>query len=82
MARQLRAHLLSLFVRQTLGTFISSENATDLNTLRDLIETGKLTPAIERTYPLSETPDAIDHLRAGGARGKLAITTAGAHEGL
>lgn len=74
MGRQLRAHLLSLFVRQTLGTFIASENATDLIALRELIEAGKVTPAIERTYALSETPEAIDHLRAGRARGKLVIT--------
>ncbi|MBV9663893.1 MAG: NAD(P)-dependent alcohol dehydrogenase [Actinobacteria bacterium] len=79
MGRQLRAHLLSLFVRQTLGTFISSENATDLNELRELIEADKLMPAIERSYPLGETAAAIEHLRAGRARGKLAITIAGAN---
>jgi NADPH:quinone reductase-like Zn-dependent oxidoreductase len=74
MGRQIRAHLLSLLVRQTLGTFISSENATDLNALRELIEAGKLTPAIEHSYPLSETAAAIEYLRAGRARGKLVIT--------
>lgn len=73
MGRQLRAHVLSLFVRQTLGTFISSENATDLVALRELIESGKVTPAIERAYAMSETVAAIDHLRVGRARGKLVI---------
>ena len=61
-------------MRQTLGTFISSENATDLIALRELIEAGEVTPAIERTYTLSETPAAIDHLRAGRTRGKLVVT--------
>ena len=50
----MRAQLLSLFVSQKLGTFISSENAADLIALRDLIEAGKLMPAIDRTYPLSD----------------------------
>lgn len=73
MGRQLRAHLLSLLVRQTLGTFIASENTTDLIALRELIEAGKVTPAVERTYTLSETSAAIDHLRAGRVRGKLVV---------
>jgi NADPH:quinone reductase-like Zn-dependent oxidoreductase len=76
MGRQLRAHLLSMFVRQQLGTFIASENAADLGELRELIEAGKLTPAVERTYPLNETAAAINDLRAGRARGKLAIAIA------
>lgn len=74
MGRQIRAHLLSLFVRQKLGTFISSENAADLGELRELIEAGKLTPAIERTYPLNETAAAINDLRAGRVRGKVAVS--------
>ena len=53
--RSLRAVLLSLFVSQKLGMLASTENAKDLNVLRDLIETGQVTPAIDRTYPLSET---------------------------
>ena len=51
--RQLRALLLSPLVSQKLGTFIASENSADLTVLRDLIESGKITPAIDRTYPLS-----------------------------
>jgi len=39
-----------------------------------LIEAGKVTPVINRTYPLSETHQAIDHVGAGHARGKVAIT--------
>jgi NADPH:quinone reductase-like Zn-dependent oxidoreductase len=71
--RQVRALLLSPFVSQKLGTFIASENAEDLMVLRGLIEAGKLTPAIDRTYPLSEVPAALRHMREGRARGKIVI---------
>src|SRR5829696_6155501 len=57
--RQLRALMLSPFVGQKLGTFVSSENHEDLIALKDLIESGKVTPVIDRTYPLSEVPEAI-----------------------
>ncbi len=59
---------------QELGTFICSENAGDLAVLRELVESGSLTPAIDRTYPLSEVPAAIRHLADGHARGKVVIT--------
>ncbi len=72
--RQLRAHLLSPFVSQKLGTFVASENAEDLATLRELIESGKITPAIDRSYPLSEVAAAIRYMLDGQARGKLVIT--------
>lgn len=72
--RQLRASLLSPLVSQKLGAFIASENSTDLIVLRDLIESGKIAPVIDRTYPLSETAAAIRHLIDGHARGKVVIT--------
>jgi NADPH:quinone reductase-like Zn-dependent oxidoreductase len=72
--RQLRAHLLSPFVGQKLGTFISKENHEDLIVLRELIEFGKVTPVIDRTYPLSEVPEAIRYLEEGHAQGKVVIT--------
>jgi NADPH:quinone reductase-like Zn-dependent oxidoreductase len=75
--RQLRARLLSLFVGQKLGTFISSENAADLNALRNLIEAGKIKPAIDRTYPLSDAATAIRDLIDGHARGKIVIVIGG-----
>jgi NADPH:quinone reductase-like Zn-dependent oxidoreductase len=71
--RQLRAIVLSPFVRQRLGTFITSENSKDLDTLRDLIEAGAVTPVIERVCSLAEVPDAIRDLDAGRVRGKLVI---------
>ena len=53
---------------------VASENAADLNALRDLIEAGKLAPAIDRTYPLTEAASAIRHLLDGQARGKIVIS--------
>jgi NADPH:quinone reductase-like Zn-dependent oxidoreductase len=71
--RQLRAHLLSPFVRQNLGTWISTEQEEDLETLRGLLEAGTVTPIIDRTYALSEVPAAIRYLREGRARGKVVV---------
>jgi NADPH:quinone reductase-like Zn-dependent oxidoreductase len=71
--RQVRAQLLSPLVSQKLGTFIASENGDDLMVLRDLIEAGKVSPAVDRTYPLSEAAAAIRYLRDGHARGKVVI---------
>jgi NADPH:quinone reductase-like Zn-dependent oxidoreductase len=56
MDRLLRAHLLFPLVSQKLCTFIASENSADLRVLRNLIESGEIAPAIDRTYPLSQTP--------------------------
>ena len=72
--RQLRALMLSPFVGQKLGTFIASENNADLIVLKGLIESGKVTPAIDRTYPLGEVPAAIRYMEEGHARGKVVIT--------
>jgi len=74
MDRLLRAHLLFPLVSQKLSTLIASENSADLRVLRDLIESGKISPAIDRTYPLSQTPAAIRHVQEGRARGKVVIT--------
>jgi len=71
--RLLRANLLSPMVSQKLGTLMTSENAQDLTALRELVESGKLAPAIDRTYPLSEVPAAIRYLQEGHARGKVVI---------
>ncbi len=72
--RQIRALLLSPLVSQKLGTLMTSENAKDLMSLRELLESGKISPAIDRTYPLSETPAAIRYVQEGRARGKVVIT--------
>jgi len=72
--RMLRAPLLSLFVGQKLGTLVCSENHEDMIVLKELIEAGKVTPVIDRTYPLTEAPQAIRYLKQGHARGKVVIT--------
>src|ERR687890_1502295 len=72
--RQLWATMLSPFVSQKLGTFISSENHEDLLVLKELVESGKVTPVIDRTYPLAEVPEAIRYLEGGHAKGKVLIT--------
>jgi len=72
--RQLRAMILSPFVRQKLGTFVNKENHEDLIVLKELIESGKVTPVIDRTYPLAEVPEAMRYLEEGHARGKVVIT--------
>ncbi|MCW3043348.1 MAG: Alcohol dehydrogenase zinc-binding domain protein [Actinobacteria bacterium] len=71
--RLLRAPLLSPLVSQKLGTLTTSENSEDLRVLRELLEAGKIAPAIDRTYPLSEVPVAIRHMQEGHARGKVVI---------
>jgi NADPH:quinone reductase-like Zn-dependent oxidoreductase len=72
--RQIRAMMLSPFVGQKLGTFINKENHEDMLVLKELIEDGKVTPVIDRTYPLAEVPEALRYLEEGHARGKVVIT--------
>jgi NADPH:quinone reductase-like Zn-dependent oxidoreductase len=74
MGRTLRALVLSRFVHQRLTNFISTQSTGDLERLTELIEAGKVTPSVERTYPLDQAPDALRHLEAGKVRGKVAIT--------
>jgi NADPH:quinone reductase-like Zn-dependent oxidoreductase len=76
--RQIRARLLSIFVRQQLGTFINKENARDLITLREMFDTGTLAVAVDRSYPLADVPAAIRHLLDGHTRGKIIILVHGA----
>ena len=71
--RTLRAPVLSLFVRQRLAMLASKERASDLERLIPLIEAGKVTPSIDRTYSLDRVQEAMRHLEAGKARGKVAI---------
>jgi NADPH:quinone reductase-like Zn-dependent oxidoreductase len=64
-------------VSQKLGTFIASENHEDMIVLKGLIESGEVTPVIDRTFPLSEAPKAIRYLEEGHARGKVVIALSG-----
>jgi NADPH:quinone reductase-like Zn-dependent oxidoreductase len=61
-------------VSQKLRGLLSMERKEDLQFLREPIEAGKVTPIIDRTYPLSEVPEAIRYLERGHARGKVVIT--------
>lgn len=74
MNRQLRSVALSLFVRQRLTTVMCKERSADLKRLTELIEAGQLMPSVDRAYPLDQVPEAMRHLAAGKARGKIAIT--------
>jgi NADPH:quinone reductase-like Zn-dependent oxidoreductase len=74
MGRQIRAQMLSPFVGQKLGTFIAKQNAKDLLVLNELIESGKVTPIIDRVYALSDAPDAVRYLESGQARGRIVVT--------
>jgi NADPH:quinone reductase-like Zn-dependent oxidoreductase len=73
-ARALGALLMSRFSSQTLRPFLSDINKDDLLALKDLIEAGRITPVIDRTYQLSEIAQAMRHLETGHARGKIVIT--------
>jgi len=68
------AFVLSLFVRQQGRPFVSMPNKEDLATLKELVEAGKVTPVIDRTYPLSQTPEAMAHVGEGHAQGKTIVT--------
>jgi NADPH:quinone reductase-like Zn-dependent oxidoreductase len=72
--RILKAAVLSPFVGQRLAPFEAKQSSQDLKTLKELIEAGELSPVIDRTYPLRQTPEAIRYLEQGHARGKVVIT--------
>ena len=72
--RQFRALVMSPFVSQRLRALASSRKLEDLVVVKELIEADKVTPVIDRTYPLSETPEAVGHVEEGHARGKTVIT--------
>jgi NADPH:quinone reductase-like Zn-dependent oxidoreductase len=67
------AKVLSPFISQKLGIMLAELNPKDLTTLRDLMQAGKVTPVIDRTYKLSEVPEAMRYLELGHARGKVII---------
>jgi NADPH:quinone reductase-like Zn-dependent oxidoreductase len=73
--RQLRALLFSPVLRQRLVMITAKQRSGDLERITELIESGMITPVIDRTYPLDRAPDAVRHLAAGHARGKIAVTT-------
>ncbi len=76
MGRQLRAAALSPFVGQRLTMVVAEEHHSGLERLAELVAAGQVTPAVERSYPLEQTADAMRDLVAGKARGKIAIRVA------
>jgi NADPH:quinone reductase-like Zn-dependent oxidoreductase len=70
----LKAFLLAPFMRQQGSPLMATTNGQDLVVLKELIEAGKVTPVIDRTYLLSETPAALGYAAEGHVRGKVVIT--------
>jgi len=70
----IKAFLLSPFMRQQGSPFVAKPNNKDLVILKELIESGKITPVMDKTYPLSDTPEAFRYLEEEHARGKVVIT--------
>ena len=73
LGRTLRTMLVSMVVRQQASPTVKTQNHADLVALKSLVEAGKVTPVIDRTYPLTQTPEAIGHVAAGHARGTVVI---------
>jgi NADPH:quinone reductase-like Zn-dependent oxidoreductase len=68
-----KAMLIDPFVPQAMEWFIADLNAGDMAELAAMLESGKVTPVIDRRYPLAEVPEAIRYLESGRARGKVVI---------
>jgi NADPH:quinone reductase-like Zn-dependent oxidoreductase len=69
-----KAYLVAPFMRQQGNMFVAKPNAEDLIVLKELIEAGKITPIIDRTYALSDVPAALRYLEEEHARGKVTVT--------
>jgi NADPH:quinone reductase-like Zn-dependent oxidoreductase len=76
MTRPIKALLLKPFVSQEMGMMMANPTQNDYKVFADLMQSGKVTPVIDRTYPLSQIADAIRYLEQGHARGKVIITMA------
>ena len=73
-AGNVKADLLSRFVHQKFVSYVTKLDKEDLRLLSDLMQTGKVTPVIDRTYKLSETAEAMRYFEQGHARGKIVIS--------
>jgi NADPH:quinone reductase-like Zn-dependent oxidoreductase len=74
LAGELNAYVRSRFVREKFVAYIAAFNKADMTILADLMQSGKITPVIDRTYKLSDVPAALQYLEQGHARGKVVIT--------
>lgn len=73
LGRVIHMLLLKPFIKQPMTMMMAENNKTDMNFLADLMQSGKLTPVIDRTYKLEEVPAAVAYVETGRARGKVAI---------
>jgi NADPH:quinone reductase-like Zn-dependent oxidoreductase len=73
LAGELNAYARSRFTSQKFLTFLARINQKDLSILADLMQTGKVTPVVDKTFRLTQTPDAVRYLETGHARGKVVI---------
>jgi NADPH:quinone reductase-like Zn-dependent oxidoreductase len=74
MGRQLHARALSPFIHQRLTFVVNRERQSDLERLADLVADGTVRPAVETVYALDQAAEAVEHLVAGHAKGKVAIS--------
>jgi NADPH:quinone reductase-like Zn-dependent oxidoreductase len=81
MGRLIHATIASKFIRGQGSPSVKFENTADLAALVELVEAGKITPVIDRTYPLAETAAALRHVGTARARGTVVITIAPALSG-
>jgi NADPH:quinone reductase-like Zn-dependent oxidoreductase len=70
----IKSKLAALFGSRKAVFFVAKFNSADMQVLRELLEDGKLTPVVDRRYPLSEVADAFRYLGEGHAQGKVVIT--------
>lgn len=74
LAGELNAYVRSRFVREKFVAYIAEFNKADMTILADLMQSGKMTPVIDKTYKLSDVSAALHYLEQGHARGKVVIT--------
>jgi NADPH:quinone reductase-like Zn-dependent oxidoreductase len=74
LGRFFKLTVMTPFVSQRMSPWVSKEAMSPITVFQELIETGKLTPVVDRTFPLSEVPEAIRYLETGGVVGKIVIT--------
>ena len=70
---ELNGYLRSRFTRQKFIAYIAQFNKADMMILADLMQSGKVTPVVDRTFKFSETADALRYLETGHARGKVVV---------
>ena len=72
--RVIHTLLIKPFIKQEMGMMMADPSQKDYMAMADLMQSGKVTPVVDRTYKFEELPAAIAYLEEGHARGKVAIT--------